>query len=109
MFGDFECPSCHRTWSSGNSWANMGQECMTCKIMVYPHTQTPLQWLAFYRENIIMIMMYACTGLGMMVDQSTPVICVRSVNDLDIAVDHTPINNYQYLLYLIYFSSIVVS
>ncbi|CAI8058492.1 Zinc finger CCHC domain-containing protein 24 [Geodia barretti] len=43
VFGEFRCPECGRTWSSGNSWANMGQECMTCKIMVYPHTQTALQ------------------------------------------------------------------
>jgi len=24
---------------SGNSWANMGQECIKCHINVYPHKQ----------------------------------------------------------------------
>ena len=45
VFGEFRCPKCKHTWSSGNSWANMGQQCDTCKIMVYPHQQTPLRRL----------------------------------------------------------------
>ncbi|GBN65574.1 Zinc finger CCHC domain-containing protein 24 [Araneus ventricosus] len=28
---------------SGNSWANMGQECIKCHINVYPHKQRPLE------------------------------------------------------------------
>ena len=28
---------------SGNSWANMGQECIKCHINVYPHKQ--VSWL----------------------------------------------------------------
>lgn len=43
VFGDFKCGTCNRRWSSGNSWANMGQMCKTCNIMVYPHEQRPLQ------------------------------------------------------------------
>lgn len=38
-FGEFLCPTCTRKWSSGNSWANSGQMCMQCQILVYPHTQ----------------------------------------------------------------------
>ncbi|KAJ8037404.1 Zinc finger CCHC domain-containing protein 24 [Holothuria leucospilota] len=41
-FGEFKCSKCLRTWMSGNSWADMGQECTTCKINVYPHKQRPL-------------------------------------------------------------------
>ncbi|ELT96201.1 hypothetical protein CAPTEDRAFT_101542, partial [Capitella teleta] len=42
-FGEYRCSKCNRGWMSGNSWANMGQECQTCRINVYPHKQTPLQ------------------------------------------------------------------
>ena len=42
-FGEYKCPKCGRTWSSGNSWEGMGQECMTCRIMVRPHTLRPLK------------------------------------------------------------------
>lgn len=28
---------------SGNSWANMGQECIKCHINVYPHKQVSWQ------------------------------------------------------------------
>ncbi|KAI1285256.1 Zinc finger CCHC domain-containing protein 24 [Halotydeus destructor] len=42
-FGEFRCPTCGRSWMSGNSWANLGQECQSCKIMVYPHKQRPLE------------------------------------------------------------------
>ena len=38
-FGDFRCHQCDHTWSSGNSWANMGQKCKFCGIMVYPYHQ----------------------------------------------------------------------
>ncbi|CAM1321856.1 ZCCHC24 (predicted) [Pycnogonum litorale] len=42
-FGEYKCPKCKRKWMSGNSWANMGQECIKCRIMVYPHKQRPLE------------------------------------------------------------------
>ncbi|KAL3876752.1 hypothetical protein ACJMK2_034548, partial [Sinanodonta woodiana] len=42
-FGEYKCPKCKRKWMSGNSWANMGQECMKCHINVYPHKQRPLE------------------------------------------------------------------
>ena len=42
VWGEFCCPECDRRWNSGNSWANMGQECKKCKIMVYPHHQRRL-------------------------------------------------------------------
>lgn len=35
---------------SGNSWANMGQECIKCHINVYPHKQVRR------RENAILQM-----------------------------------------------------
>lgn len=38
-FGEYKCPQCNRTWMSGNSWADKGQECQSCKINVYPHKQ----------------------------------------------------------------------
>ncbi|XP_066258339.1 zinc finger CCHC domain-containing protein 24-like [Euwallacea similis] len=42
-FGEYTCPKCKNSWMSGNSWADMGQECKTCNINVYPHTQRPLE------------------------------------------------------------------
>ncbi|CAG0896627.1 unnamed protein product [Darwinula stevensoni] len=42
-FGEYRCPKCKRKWMSGNSWANMGQECIKCHINVYPHKQRPLE------------------------------------------------------------------
>lgn len=42
-FGEYTCSSCNRTWMSGNSWADMGQKCKHCQIMVYPHKQRPLE------------------------------------------------------------------
>ncbi|XP_075212458.1 zinc finger CCHC domain-containing protein 24-like isoform X2 [Lycorma delicatula] len=42
-FGEYKCPKCKRKWMSGNSWANMGQECKKCHINVYPHKQRPLE------------------------------------------------------------------
>ncbi|XP_071483638.1 uncharacterized protein [Diadema setosum] len=44
-FGEYKCPKCKRKWMSGNSWANMGQECIKCHINVYPHKQRPLEKL----------------------------------------------------------------
>ncbi|KAG8227673.1 hypothetical protein J437_LFUL006984 [Ladona fulva] len=41
-FGEYKCPKCKRKWMSGNSWANMGQECIKCHINVYPQKQRPL-------------------------------------------------------------------
>ncbi|KRT85674.1 hypothetical protein AMK59_2842, partial [Oryctes borbonicus] len=38
-FGEYKCPKCKRKWMSGNSWSNMGQECIKCHINVYPHKQ----------------------------------------------------------------------
>jgi len=38
-FGEFKCPKCKRKWKSGNSWANVGQDCLKCKVMVYPQKQ----------------------------------------------------------------------
>jgi hypothetical protein len=44
-FGYFKCPTCDREWMSGNSWANMGQECQYCNINVYPYKQVrPHVW-----------------------------------------------------------------
>ncbi|GAB0098051.1 zinc finger CCHC domain-containing protein 24-like [Sergentomyia squamirostris] len=42
-FGEYKCPRCKRKWMSGNSWANMGQECIKCHVNVYPHKQRPLE------------------------------------------------------------------
>jgi len=42
VFSEFRCPTCKRYWSSGNSFANKGQKCMKCDIMVYPYHQCPL-------------------------------------------------------------------
>ncbi|KAL9703886.1 hypothetical protein quinque_007404 [Culex quinquefasciatus] len=42
-FGEYRCPKCNRTWMSGNSWANTGQQCTRCDIVVYPHKQRALE------------------------------------------------------------------
>ncbi|CAM4712409.1 unnamed protein product [Leuciscus chuanchicus] len=42
-FGEYQCPKCKRKWMSGNSWADMGQECIKCHINVLAHKQTPLE------------------------------------------------------------------
>ncbi|CAM1305416.1 ZCCHC24 (predicted) [Pycnogonum litorale] len=42
-FGYFKCHQCQKMWSSGNSWANMGQECLTCRINIYPFRQRKLK------------------------------------------------------------------
>ncbi|KAK2179336.1 hypothetical protein NP493_496g01016 [Ridgeia piscesae] len=41
-FGEYKCPKCKRKWMSGNSWANLGQDCIKCRLNVYPHKQRPL-------------------------------------------------------------------
>lgn len=38
-FGEYQCNQCHRTWQSGNSWANTAQMCEKCNIRVYPFKQ----------------------------------------------------------------------
>jgi hypothetical protein len=43
VFGYFRCPDCGRTWMSGNSWADCGQDCESCRVLVYPHRQQPLE------------------------------------------------------------------
>ncbi|KAJ0175743.1 hypothetical protein K1T71_008902 [Dendrolimus kikuchii] len=42
-FGEYRCPNCKRSWMSGNSWPNYGQQCTTCNINVMPHSQRPLE------------------------------------------------------------------
>ena len=42
-FGEYFCPTCNKTWMSGNSWANAGQLCRGCGFNVYPHKQRPLE------------------------------------------------------------------
>lgn len=36
LFGKYRCPQCRRFWTSGNSWAGLGQQCQLCKINVQP-------------------------------------------------------------------------
>lgn len=36
---------------SGNSWANMGQECIKCHINVYPHKQVSWRGWAGWAEG----------------------------------------------------------
>ncbi|KAL0491970.1 zinc finger CCHC domain-containing protein [Acrasis kona] len=43
VYGYFQCSSCRRKWESGNSWANKGQECKRCDVIVYPYSQKPLK------------------------------------------------------------------
>ncbi|GLV35101.1 hypothetical protein CBL_09583 [Carabus blaptoides fortunei] len=42
-FGEYKCTKCKRKWMSGNSWANNGQECIKCRINIFPHKQRPLE------------------------------------------------------------------
>uniref|UniRef100_A0A3P8PSB2 CCHC-type domain-containing protein n=1 Tax=Astatotilapia calliptera TaxID=8154 RepID=A0A3P8PSB2_ASTCA len=62
-FGEYKCPKCKRKWMSGNSWANMGQECIKCHINVYPHKQN-----AGVRSGKTMIMGKARTVVASRVD-----------------------------------------
>lgn len=42
---------------SGNSWANMGQECIKCHINVYPHKQVgeaPTWWHTVLELGILL-------------------------------------------------------
>ena len=41
-FGEFQCPKCKSRWTSSNSWANIGQTCFKCNIVVFPEKQRPL-------------------------------------------------------------------
>jgi len=43
-FGEYKCPKCKRKWMSGNSWANMGQECIKCHINVFPQKQVSVSY-----------------------------------------------------------------
>jgi hypothetical protein len=46
-YGAFRCQRCNRTWNSSYSWANTGQQCMSCDDMVYPHMQRRLRmWVS---------------------------------------------------------------
>ncbi len=42
-FGEYHCDRCSRTWMSGNSWADCGQKCERCNVLVYPCKQRPLE------------------------------------------------------------------
>jgi hypothetical protein len=42
-FGEYHCDDCNRTWMSANSWADCGQKCERCDMLVYPCKQRPLQ------------------------------------------------------------------
>ncbi|CAG9788904.1 unnamed protein product [Diatraea saccharalis] len=54
-FGEYKCPKCKRKWMSGNSWANNGQECIKCRINVFPHKQVSVraisQILPFHQSS----------------------------------------------------------
>uniref|UniRef100_A0A8C4QFI3 Zinc finger, CCHC domain containing 24 n=1 Tax=Eptatretus burgeri TaxID=7764 RepID=A0A8C4QFI3_EPTBU len=51
-FGEYKCPKCKRKWMSGNSWANMGQECIKCHINVYPHKQQVYDWDRKFKSGV---------------------------------------------------------
>ena len=38
-FGEFHCTKCNRKWMSGNSFANIPQNCKKCQILVFPNKQ----------------------------------------------------------------------
>jgi hypothetical protein len=38
-FGEYKCEKCQRKWMSGNSYANIAQDCVKCHIPVYPVKQ----------------------------------------------------------------------
>lgn len=41
-FGHFHCLHCDVEWASANTWANKGQDCLTCLNNTYPYRQTKL-------------------------------------------------------------------
>lgn len=61
-FGEYKCPKCKRKWMSGNSWANMGQECIKCHINVYPHKQVGVQGL--WARAVLGVGSLQSVGLG---------------------------------------------
>jgi len=50
-FGEYRCPNCNKTWSSGNSWANKGQQCEQCLSNVYPYSQRALEKSKGQKDN----------------------------------------------------------
>ncbi|PAV75851.1 hypothetical protein WR25_14149 [Diploscapter pachys] len=42
-YGEFQCTSCKRKWTSQNSVANEAQSCIKCHIPVFPHKQLPVE------------------------------------------------------------------
>ena len=42
-FGEFKCHKCKRKWMSGNSWANTSQQCIKCRLPIFPVKQRPLE------------------------------------------------------------------
>ncbi|OXA37010.1 Zinc finger CCHC domain-containing protein 24 [Folsomia candida] len=40
--GFFRCHKCLHKWTSGHSWANQGQQCKRCNLLVYPYKQVKL-------------------------------------------------------------------
>jgi len=73
-FGEFKCPKCKRKWKSGNSWANIGQDCVKCKINVYPFKQVnirlidlfPLKQLSAKKEYLrvsLLILAICCADI----------------------------------------------
>lgn len=41
-FGYFHCVPCDVEWASANTWANKGQDCLTCLKNTYPYRQAKL-------------------------------------------------------------------
>ena len=54
-FGEFKCPKCKRKWMSGNSWSNIGQECVKCRINVYPFKQVHSAKFKISRDMIFFL------------------------------------------------------
>lgn len=92
-FGEYKCPKCKRKWMSGNSWSNIGQECIKCHVNVYPHKQVSI-------ANICLIIKFNPVFLYYSVRSRNPMgwmfrtnlrfilsICAKSARSLAITAD----------------------
>lgn len=65
-FGEYKCSKCKRKWMSGNSWANMAQECIKCQIKIYPHKQVRFikqtQWWFQYNNFLWICLLISATA-----------------------------------------------
>lgn len=72
-FGEFNCPECKRSWMSGHSWANTGQDCLDCDIKVYPFRQVSFAASSTSHSNVCYHLVFQRPlQKGKSIDKSNP-------------------------------------